>query len=71
MTRYCFRCGRDTVWRECICSECKHGPYLSADAPHSGDLYVTRVPWEDGTGSRMEYGANGCRWTPPRLRSDS
>ena len=68
MTRYCFRCGRDTVWRECICSECKHGPYLSARQP-DGETFVTQVPVEyDERRTKQGFVGSGCRLTPARTR---
>ena len=64
MTRYCFRCGRDTVWREDTCVECRHGRYLSARQP-DGEPFVTHVPREEGYTSQT-FGGSGCRLTPMR-----
>lgn len=68
-TRYCFRCGRETVWKEdATCSECRHGRYLSARQP-DGEPFVTKVPREyDWRDTKQTYGGSGCLRTPARRR---
>lgn len=67
MTRHCFRCGRDTVWKEDgTCSECRHGPYLSARQP-DGEMFVTKVPvGYDERRTKQGFVGSGCRLTPMR-----
>lgn len=67
---YCYRCGRETIWKDAVCSECRHGPYLSAQQP-DGEPFVTTTPSEyDPEHLRQVYGSSGCRLTPRRGRKE-